>query len=102
MSKSAMETLTDIGTMIVRTPGTCGGRPRIAGSRIAVQFVVNEIEAGVTPEEIIEDKPHLNLAGIYAALAYYYANQTAMEAEFAADEEECDRLEAEYKAGKLS
>jgi len=43
-------TLTDIGTMIVRTPRTCGGRPRIARSRITVQFVVNEIKAGVTPE----------------------------------------------------
>jgi len=95
-------TLTDISTMIVRTPGTCGGRPRIAGSRITVQFVVNEIEAGVTPEEIIEDKPHLTLAGIYTALAYYYANKAAIDAEFAAYEEECRRLEAEYKAGKLS
>ncbi|MBC6477438.1 MAG: DUF433 domain-containing protein [Hormoscilla sp. GM7CHS1pb] len=90
-----MQTLTDIGTMIVRTPGTCGGRPRIAGSRIAVQFVVNEISAGITSEEIIEDKPHLTLAGIYAALAYYYANKTAMDAEFAAYEEECRRPEAE-------
>ncbi len=95
-------TLTDISTMIVRTPGTCGGRPRIAGSRITVQFVVNEIKAGVTPEEIIEDKPHLTLAGIYTALAYYYANKAAMDAEFAAYEKECRRLEAEYKAGKLS
>ena len=95
-------TLTDIGTMIVRTPRTCGGRPRIAGSRITVQFVVNEIKAGVTPEEIVEDKPHLTLAGIYTALAYYYANKAAMDAEFAAYEEECRRLEAEYKAGKLS
>jgi uncharacterized protein (DUF433 family) len=32
-----MSTITDIGTLIVRTPETCGGRPRIAGRRVSVQ-----------------------------------------------------------------
>ena len=59
-----MQTLTDIGTLIVRTPGTCGGRARIAGTRITVQYIVNEIRAGVTPEEILENKPHLTLGGM--------------------------------------
>lgn len=35
-----MPTLTDIGTLIVQTPGTCGGRPRIAGTRITVHTIV--------------------------------------------------------------
>jgi uncharacterized protein (DUF433 family) len=95
-----MQTITDIGTLIVRTPDTCGGRPRIAGSRITVQYIVTEIAAGVTPEEILENKPHLTLGGIYAALAYYYANQASLDDEFAAYDEECRRLEAEYRAGK--
>jgi uncharacterized protein (DUF433 family) len=97
-----MQTITDIGTLIVRTPGTCGGRPRIAGSRITVHYIVNEMKAGLTPEEILEDKPHLTLAGIYSALAYYYANQELLDAEFTAYEEESRRLEAEYEAGNLS
>lgn len=97
-----MPTLTDIGTLIVRTPGTCGSRPRIAGHRITVQYIVKEIRAGVTPEEIIENKPHLTLDGIYAALAYYYANKELLDAEFTADDEECASLEAEYLAGRLS
>ena len=90
-----MQTLTDIGTMIVRTPRTCGGRVRIAGSRIAVQFVVNEISAGITSEVILGDTPHLSLAGIYASLAFYYANRTAKDDELAAYEEESRRPEAE-------
>jgi len=49
-SKQIMQTLTDIGTLIVRTPGTCGGGPRITGTRITVQYIVNEIRAGATPE----------------------------------------------------
>lgn len=97
-----MQTLTDIGTLIARTPGTCGGRPRIAGTRITVQYIVNEIRAGVTPEEIIENKPHLTLAGIYAAIAYYWANQELLDVEFTTYKEECASLEAEYLAGKRS
>jgi uncharacterized protein (DUF433 family) len=79
-----MQTLTDIGTLIVWTLGTCGGRPRIAGTRITVQYIVNEIRAGVTPEEILENKPHLTLGGIYVAIAYYYANKELLEAEYLA------------------
>ena len=101
-SKQIMQTLTDIGTLIVRTPGTCGGRARIAGTRITVQYIVNEIRAGVTPEEILENKPHLTLGGIYAAIAYYYANKESLDAEFAAYDEECERLKADYLAGRRS
>jgi uncharacterized protein (DUF433 family) len=79
-----MQTVTDIGTLIVSTPGTCGDRPRIEGSRITVQYIVNESKAGVTPEEIVTDKPHLTLASVYSALAYYYANKGALDTEFAA------------------
>ncbi|MFM6424715.1 DUF433 domain-containing protein [Planktothrix sp.] len=97
-----MQTITDIGTLIVRTPGTCGGRPRIAGTRITVQYIINEIKAGITPEEIVQDKPFLSLAGIFSALAYYYANKALLDAEFVADDEECRRLEAEFKVGHIS
>jgi hypothetical protein len=38
------------------------------------------------------------LAQVHAALAYYHANQEAMEAEMAAEEEEADRLEREHRA----
>ncbi|MDJ0734186.1 MAG: DUF433 domain-containing protein [Nostocaceae cyanobacterium] len=61
-----MQMITDISTLIVRTPGTCGGRSRIAGSRITVQYIVNEIKAGVTPEEIIR---HLVKKNVPDALA---------------------------------
>jgi uncharacterized protein (DUF433 family) len=78
-----MTATVNIGSLIVSTPDVCGGRPRIDGSRITVQYIVNEIKAGVTPEEILEDKSHLTLAGIYSALAYYYANKELLDAEFA-------------------
>ncbi len=97
-----MKTLTDIGTLIVRTPGTCGGGGRIPGSRITVQYIVTEVKAGITPEEILEDKPYLTLAGIYSALAYYYANKESLDAEFAAYDEECRCLETGSKIINIS
>ena len=58
---------------IVSTPGTCGGKPRIAGTRIRVQDVVVWHEAwGQSPEEIVTSFPQLTLAQVHAALAYYY------------------------------
>ena len=40
------------------------------------------------------------LAQVYAALTYYHANRAAMEAEFAAEDAEYDRLEAEHRAAR--
>lgn len=58
---------------IVSTPGTCGGRPRIAGSRIRVQDIVvwHEVH-GLSPDEIVSQFPGLTLADVYAALTYYH------------------------------
>jgi len=93
-----MQTITDIGTLIVRTPGTCGGRPRIAGHRITVHNIAIEFNAGMKPEDIVAERAQLTLAQVYAALAYYYANKEAIDAEIASEIEEYDRLEAEYRA----
>jgi uncharacterized protein (DUF433 family) len=58
---------------IVRTPGVCGGKPRIDGHRIRVQDVaVWHERRGYTPEEIVIHYPQLSLAKVYAALAYYF------------------------------
>jgi hypothetical protein len=51
----------------------------------------------MTPEEIIEDKTFLTIAGIYTALAYYYGNKESLDIEFTRYQEECQQLEAEYK-----
>lgn len=93
-----MPTLIDIGTLIVRTPGTCGGRPRIAGHRITVHNIAIDFNAGMKPEDIVAERPQLTLAQVYAALAYYYANKEAIDTEITSDIEEYDRLEAEYGA----
>lgn len=88
-----MSTITDISTLIVRTPEICGGRPRLAGSRISVENVVIDYRAGMTPEEIVQNKPHLTLASVYAALAYYWANQEEINQDIASEEVSWQELE---------
>jgi uncharacterized protein (DUF433 family) len=74
--------------MIVRTPGTLGGRPRIDGTRIGVDTIaIRVFRHGIAPEILASDEywPYVSLAQIYAALAYYHANKSEIDAEIAAD-----------------
>ncbi len=91
-----MATVKDIGTLIVRSPEIRGGRPRIAGTGVTVRRIVGWYKLGLTPEEIVNKIPHLTLAQVYAALAYYHANRDEIEQDIAEEEAEADRLEREH------
>lgn len=59
----------------------------IAGTRIKVRHVAIASSAGSqTAQQIQEAYPHLSLAQIYAALAYYHEHKPAIDAEIAADD----------------
>ncbi|WP_427162261.1 DUF433 domain-containing protein [Aliinostoc sp. HNIBRCY26] len=75
-----MQTITDIGTLIVRTPGTLGGRPHIAGTRVSIQRVAAWYKMGLNAEEIVERMGNLTLVQVYASLTYYHANREEIEA----------------------
>ncbi len=92
-----MATLTDIGTLITESPGICGGRPRIAGTGVSVRRIVGWYNLGLTPEEIATEIPHLDLAQVHAALAYYHANRDEMGAAMAEEQAEAERLEREHR-----
>ena len=85
-----------IADYIEITPGTCGGKPRIAGTRIRVQDIVIMTEQGKSPDEIIAGYPHLTLAGIYAALAYYHDNQAEIDQQIRDDNEFVAEMQAKY------
>lgn len=95
-----MGTTVDIGSLIVSSPEIRNGRPRIAGTGVTVRRIVGWSRLGQTPEEITRTIPHLTLAQVHAALAYYYSNRDVIEADIAAEEEEADRLEAEALASR--
>jgi len=92
----SVQTDVEIGQMITRTPGIKGGTPHIAGTGVTVRTVVRYYQLGLTPEEIAADYPHLELAQVYSALAYYHANRAEMDAHLADEEAESDRLEQEH------
>jgi uncharacterized protein (DUF433 family) len=67
---------------IESTPGTSGGKPRIAGSRIRVQdIVVWHERMGLSADEIVSRYPQLSLADVYAALTYYHDHRDEIEAD---------------------
>jgi uncharacterized protein (DUF433 family) len=91
-----MFTTIDIGTMIVKTPETCGGRPRINGTRVSVQRIIGWYKMGFNAEEIASRIGHLDLGQIYAALAYYHVNKEEIETYLNQEKEEYERLSNEY------
>jgi uncharacterized protein (DUF433 family) len=73
--------------LIIRDPKLRGGRPIIAGTGVTVRTIVGYYKLGLTPEETA-DEMGLELAGVYAALAYYHLNRDEIEADIRADAEE--------------
>jgi uncharacterized protein (DUF433 family) len=62
-----------------------GGRAWIAGANTKVsEIVLDKLAWGWNPEEMCLQHPHLSLAQIHAALAYYYDHQAELDAEIAA------------------
>lgn len=79
-------TLDSITRHIVITPGTAGGKARIAGRRITVQQIAIWHERlGLSPDEIASNYD-LTLGDVYAALAYYHDHRTEIEAAMRADD----------------
>jgi uncharacterized protein (DUF433 family) len=68
-----------IDSLIVKTPGVLGGRPRIRGHRIAVHRIAGWWQLGLSIEEIAEKHPSLNPAEIHAALAYYHLHRPVID-----------------------
>ncbi len=66
---------------IVRVPGVCGGMPTIKGTRITVRLIATLVKSGHTPEDVLRDYPHLNLAQIYDAVSFYFDHKEEIEEE---------------------
>lgn len=77
-----------IDALIEKNPKLRGGRPIIAGTGTTVRAIAGLYKLGLVAEEIATQLPHLSLAQIYAALAYYHLHVDEIEADIAADSEE--------------
>jgi uncharacterized protein (DUF433 family) len=65
-----------------------GQKPVIAGTRIRVLDVYCwHVEQGKSPQQIVEEFPHITLADVYAAMTYFWDNEEAMREQLAREEE---------------
>ncbi|MCC5635246.1 DUF433 domain-containing protein [Nostoc sp. CHAB 5844] len=88
-----------ISEHIAITPGVCGGKPRIVGHRITVQdIVIWHEEMKLSPHEIVSRYSTINLADVYAALAYYQDHLEEIKQQIVEDEQ----LEAEMRVSIAS
>lgn len=86
---------------ITSTPGVCGGKPCITGTRIRVWDVASLAQAGSSPDEIIMHYPSLTLADVHAALSYFYDNRTEIEKTAAEDEQFAQEMRRKLGPGPL-
>jgi uncharacterized protein (DUF433 family) len=86
---------------ITSTPGVCGGKPCIAGTRVRVWDIAVLAQAGESPDEVLTHFPHLTLSDVHAALAYYYDNREAIDEQAQQDEGFVQELRQTTGAGPL-
>jgi len=57
-------------THISTDPNICHGKVCIAGTRIMVSVVLDNLAAGISPEDVLASYPALTAEDIQAAIAY--------------------------------
>jgi uncharacterized protein (DUF433 family) len=75
-----------------------GGNPIIKGTRISVANIAAFYLMGLTPEEIQRELPHLSLAQVFDALAFYLDHRQIIDRQIERDKE--NLVAKEFPAGK--
>jgi len=94
---AAMSTLT-IHDLAVPLRDDGGGGFRVGKSRVSLDVVVREYKVGASPEGIRQSYPTLDLADLYAVLAYYLRYEKEVEAHLARRREQAVALREEIEA----
>jgi uncharacterized protein (DUF433 family) len=82
---------------IIQTPGVCRGKPRVDGTRIKVEMIAEWIvHGGRLPAEVQASHPHLTLAQIHSALAYYYDHRAELDASLQEGRRLADELRTRF------
>ena len=58
---------------ITARPDVFGGKPIVRDMRISVELILSLLTQGVSPEDILDDYPDLELDDIHACTAYAHA-----------------------------
>lgn len=79
MARSEPESAPDPSNpRIVRTEDVRHGKARIAGTRITVYFVREQVEGRGLDPQTVADRYDLDLADVYRALAYFHEHPDEM------------------------
>lgn len=82
---------------ITKTPGICGGKACVAGTRVRVMDIVIWHEnLGWTADEIVSQVPSVTLSDVHAALAYYFDNREEIEEDIRLNDEIAEKFRAQY------
>ena len=73
------------------------GTIRVGGTRVTLDTVIGAYKRGDSPEEIAEGFPTLELADVYAAIAYYLSHRSEAESYFAKGRAEGERVLAKLE-----
>lgn len=77
--------------------------PIITGTRVKVWLVaLDHIGRGWDTREIHRQYPHLSLAQIHSALAYYYDHKAEMDADIERREQNVEEMRAKHEPGPVS
>lgn len=80
-------------------PKICAGQPHICDTRITVSLIACEVESlRMSPDEVIAAHPHLSLAQVHAALAYFYDHRDEIDLAMRDAEEVESRLRERFPA----
>jgi uncharacterized protein (DUF433 family) len=60
----------EIADRITVDPEQCGGRPCVRGMRIRVSDVLDLFASGLSPNEILEEMPDLELEDLHACVRF--------------------------------
>ncbi len=71
-----------------------GGVVRVGDTRISLDFVVEQYEDGMAPEDMVRAYDTLVLADVYAIIAYYLRHRDEVWAYLKRRKEEADALQA--------
>ena len=91
-----MTTLDIIQTLPLRL--TEDGTIRIADSRVSLDSVVHHYKLGASAEQIVHKFPGLELADVYAAIAYYLKNEAAIEEYLQQQEAKGDAIQQQIES----
>lgn len=82
---------------IEQSAETCGGKPRVAGTRIRVQDIaIWHDRLGWSADEIVSKHTQLSLASVYAALAYYHEHRAEIDEEIVHGKQAVEELKQRF------